>query len=191
VYYIEGYGSPTWRAEDFGNRLVALVQRYRSQGRRIIAITDEVTKAGKKGAWRIALQNFFHDKNMPMPVFHEFPRGGKGKDEKVRRIVTAASFWVDGHVKVVEGAPGYMQLLDQMKQIGQMQINRRLNNDWVDAMSDAFQPELYQPQRRADWSGRTKPPWERGSQLMEVDGLDLDEWDTQGWESEIPRPPIR
>jgi hypothetical protein len=187
VYFVEGFGSNTWRAEDFGNLLVTTVQRYRRQGKRIFAITDEVTMAGKKDAWRLALQNFFSDVGEPMPRFYQFDRGSA---KKIQRMVAAAAYWVDGHVRVCEGAPGATRLLDQMARIGQFMVNPKLKDDWADAGADAFHPELYQPMRRKDLQ---KAPWEANSKLFDVEGLDHDifESDTvRTWRSEHPREPI-
>lgn len=188
VYYIEGYGSNTWRGEDLGNRLVSTVQRYRKQGRRFFAITDEVTMAGKKGTWEANLRNYFHDVSEPMPNFIEFKRPAQ---RKTKRIVSALQFVVNGHFKFVDGAPGIHRLIDQMCKVGQMMVNPRLNDDWVDAFADAFQPELYQPMRRPHFTGRQKPPWERGSQLLDVDGLDTEMFTDDEWAKECPREPIK
>lgn len=188
VYIVEGHGSNTWRAEDFGKILVSLVQRYRRQGRKVFAITDEVTMAGKKDAWKLALTNFFNDVNEPMPQFYQFSRGGK---KKVERIATASSFWVDGHVRVVHGAPGVDRLMDQMAKIGQMMVNPRTHDDWADAHADAFEPELYSPMRR---TGPQKAPYERGATAIAMDGVDPDDWgndESRDWEMMCPRPPLR
>lgn len=193
VYFIEGYGSNLWRAEEFGSRLVQMVQRYRSQGKHIFALCDEVTMAGKKDAWRLALQNMFHDAGQKMPNWYEFQRGhasirGQAGTKKIHRIVAAASFWVDGHVRVVENAPGSERLLDQMARIGQMMYNPKMKDDWVDAAADAFQPELYQPMRRIS---QQKAPWERGGQVLRVEGLDLEMFEDDSWTSDMPRPVIK
>jgi len=188
VYVVEGYGSNTMRAENLGKLLVSTVQRYRRQGRRIFAITDEVTMSGKKDAWKLALRNFFSDVNEPMPTFYEFNRGGK---DKIKRIAAASAFWVDGHVKVVEGSPGSERLIEQMTRIGQMMANPKSKNDWADAHSDGFQPELYQPMRRVM---NQHAPYERGAQAFHVEGLrsdDFDDRDTMSWDYDNPRPPIR
>jgi len=185
VYFIEGYSSDRWRAEEFADRLVSTVQRYRSQGRRIRAITDEVTMAGKKGAWEMSLRNYFHDANEPMPTIISFRRGN---EMKINRIVAAASFMVHGHVRVVENAPGWKALRDQLNQIGQMQIKRNMRDDWVDCYSDVFQPELYSPMRRGL---NVKPPWEKGSQLLGMDDLDTDLFRNKDWDLEVARPPIK
>jgi hypothetical protein len=186
IYYIEGYGSATWRAEDFGNRLVSMVQRYRRQGRRVVAITDEVTMSGKKDAWKLALRNFFSDVNEPMPNFIQFDRQSRKKSQ---RMNAAAAFWVDGHVRVIEGAPGAQQLMEQMAKISQYMLNDKLKDDWCDVASDAVHPDLYQPMRRI---GNQKAPWQKGAQLLAVDGLDPDMFteDIYGRE-DGPRPPIR
>jgi hypothetical protein len=188
VYYIEGYGSNRWRGEDLAKRIVELVQRYRRQGRRFFAITDEVTMAGKKGMWELNLRNYFADAGEPMPMFKEFQRGGHGR--KAERIVAFAQMIVHGHVKFVESAPGLNRLIDQLCRIEQMKISRRISDDWADAMSDSIHPELYNPMRQAKFTGRQNPPWERGSMLMEVEGLDMEDFRDDDWRKECPRPPI-
>ena len=187
VYVIEGFGNTTLRAEDFGKLLVSTVQRYRRQGLKIIAITDEKTRAGKKDAWRLTLQNFFADVNEPMPRFIEFERGSTKKYE---RLHSASTFWVDGHVRWVKGAPGNDRLTEQMARIGQYAVNPRIKIDWVDAHSDAFQKELYSPMRRAGEA----TPWDRGASPLPGDGLMVSDFDddTSGdWSNVVPRPPIR
>lgn len=187
VYVIECHASPTWRMEDFGHRLVSLVQRYRQRGRRIIGISGEVSMAGLKGSLHANLRNFFADSNEPMPPYHEFPRGGT---KKVDRMVAAASFWVDGHVKVVEGAPGIPELLSQMSKIGQFMVNPRLRNDRVDAHSDAFQSVFYNPMKRL---GPARP-YGNNSRPIETEGLDtgmFDDSEVASWMRDNPRPPMR
>lgn len=189
VYVIEGYGSIRWRAEDFGNRLVATCQRYRSQGRKIFRITDETTRAGKKGVWAISLRNMFADANEPFPggTLLEFERGDT---KKYSRLSTAATFWVDGHVRVVKGAPGVDRLMEQMAKIGQYAVNPRTKIDWADAHSDAFQPQLYNPMRPND---PKRPPWDRGAYPISIDGLDtrqFDDDDMRVWRNGNPRPPL-
>lgn len=190
VYVVEGYGSNTWRAEDFAKRLVMMHQRYRAQGRRVFAITDEVTMAGKKGAWISSLRNYFHDANEPMPPFIEFNRGGT---KKIQRIIAAISYVVDSHVKFVDGGPGIAELIEQLSRVGQMMVNRRMRDDRADAFADAFQPELYQPMRRGmGEKADAKPPWDRSSRVLEIEGLDLADFqEDDSWTSLCPRQPIR
>lgn len=190
VYVIEGYGNATMRAEDFGKLLVSTVQRYRRLGYKITAITDEKTRAGKKGSWALNLQNFFADVNEPMPRFIEFERGSTKKYE---RLHSATTFWVDGHVRWVRGAPGMDRLTEQMARIGQYAVNPRIKIDWADAHSDATQAELYQPMRRAGMPS----PLDRGATIIETDGVssadfrDSDDHDLRSWASRLPREPIR
>jgi hypothetical protein len=187
VYVIEGFGNQTLRAEDFGKLLVSTVQRYRRQGLHVFAITDEKTRAGKKDSWRLALVNFFSDVNEPMPHFIQFERGATKKYE---RLHAATTFWVDGHVRWIKGAPGVDRLCEQMARIGQYAVNPRLKIDWADAHSDAFQPELYSPMRRQE----QRTPWDRGATAIHVDGMNMDDFDSdemRTWSSLVPREPIR
>jgi len=188
VYVIEGYGNATMRAEDFGKLIVTTVQRYRRNGFKIIALTDEKTRAGKKGSWELNLKNYFSDANEPMPRFIEFERGSTKKYE---RLHSAAMFWVDGHVRVIRDAPGVNKLCEQMAKIGQYAVNPRIKIDWADAHSDAFHPDLYQPMRRA---GNQTSPWDRGATPIAVDGLnpsDFDNDEARAWRDLVPREPIR
>jgi hypothetical protein len=187
VYVIEGHGNTSMRAEDFGRMLVTTVQRYRKLGFKITAITDEKTRAGKKGVWELTLRNFFHDANEPMPRFIEFERGSTKKFE---RLHTASTFWVDGHVRVLKGSPGIERLCEQMARIGQYAVNPRIKIDWADAHSDAFQPDLYQPMRRAV----PQTPFDRGSTPIPMEGMDPRDYDDdemRHWNEVVPREPIR
>ena len=189
VYIIEGDGSPMWRGEDFKNRLVALCGRYRRMGRKIFRITDEVTMAGKKGVWATDLVNAFNDANEPFPGGRllEFQRHSQRKSA---RMVAAAHFWVDGHVRVVKGAKGVDRLMEPMAKIGQMMVNPKLKDDWVDAHSDAFQPELYVGMRRqADKKGG----YMRGAIPIGDDGVTGQDWeddDARNWREQVPREPL-
>lgn len=184
VYIVEGHGSNTWRGEDMANRLVATVQRYRRQGRNIFAITDEKTRAGKKGVWATLLQNYFHDVNERMPRFIEFERGSTKKE---LRLHAATQFWVDGHVRVVRGAPGVDRLCAQMARIGQYTFDKKIKIDWADAHSDAFQEEVYRPMRRYS---KMPAPWEAESRMIGIPGLDLEQFRDDDLTSANPRPPI-
>lgn len=189
VYFIEGYGDHRWRGEDLAMRLVATAQRYRRQGRRVRAITGEVTMSGMKGIWADNLANYFHDKGEAMPQYIEFQRGGQNK--KITRIVAGVQFIVDGRVKFVEGCPGLKQIIDQLCRVEQMKVSSRIPNDWVDAFSDTFQSDLYNPARMTRYTGRQKPPWEHGSKLLDVEGLDFESFKDDDWARENPREPIR
>ncbi|HLC22105.1 MAG TPA: hypothetical protein VJM10_08395, partial [Candidatus Methylomirabilis sp.] len=189
VYVVEVHGNPYWRAEDFGKQLVTKVQAYRRQGKTIFAIGDEEESGGKSGAWKISLGNMFADVGQPMPQFYQWNRYSGPK--KVARFEAAATFWVDGHVRLVEGAPGIDSLMKQMSQIGQYRINPRLHDDFIDAHADAFQPELYQPMRRVP---QQRPPWERGATAIEVEGLDrraFQDDEYSQWAAENPRAPLK
>lgn len=183
VYIIEGYGSHSWRAEDFANQLVSLVQRYRRMGRHIFRITDEMTGAGKKEAWNMALQSRFADAGIPLPggKLLEFKRGGTKKEQ---RLVTAASFWVDGHVRVIGDAPGADRVMSQMGKIGQYMVNKKVKIDWADAHSDAFEPELYQPMKRA----QPRSPYLPGARPIPGEYSFEDDNDYE-WRQENPRLP--
>lgn len=192
VYFIEGYGDMYWRPEDFANRIVSLVQRYRNEGRRIAAITAELPMSGMKGLPEINLRNYFSDANERMPRYLEFTRGNAGK---VDRIVAAVDFWVDGHVRVIRNAPGWDRLQEQMARIGEMQLTvragRRLHrkDDWVDAMADAFRPELYQPMRRPQGANRGQAQDNAMHDGMDRRMRQTDE--DQAWYEDNPRRPMR
>lgn len=194
VYVLECNYSNVWRGEDLAKRLVSKVQQYRSQGRRIFAITDEPTMSGKKGVWEPLLKNYFHDANEPMPPFYEFDRHSSPKASHTLggptgRLVAAANFIVDGHVKFVKGGPGLMGLIDQLVKIGQYMVNKKIKIDRADAFSDAFQPELYQGMRRHE-----PRPGGYGRGASPIDGSFAGDWDddeSRTWREQTPREPLR
>lgn len=161
VYYVEGYGSNTWRNEDFGNKLVSIVQRYRAMRRRVALITDELEFGGKAGSWEALLRNYFHHVNLPMPPLIFLNRAGKNK---TARITEAAGYWADGHVKVIRDAPGAERLIKQMTEIGTGGFD-----DWSDAAADVFNKEVYVPMRRlgAD-SGDSPIPHYPGDEYLKT-----------------------
>lgn len=190
VYYIEGDGSMYWRDEEFAARLVSLVQRYRRKGFRVRGISNDKAKAGLTGIWATNLRNKFADANEPMPPHFEFNRGST---QKILRISAVVNFWTDGHVKVVADSPGHERLFAQMERIGEMQLvaesgrKSRKKDDWLDPMTDAFEPCFYQPMRRPMVN---QAPWEKDAVTLPIEGIDPDLFTNQNrdWS---PREPIR
>jgi hypothetical protein len=137
VYYLEGYGSDRWRIEDFTDELIKIVQRRKRELYRIRCITDEKEMGGKTGAWTNWLQSAFHGAGLVLPPIIQL---GRTRSRKHIRIQEAAGFWVDGHVRLVRGAPGVQKLIAQMVRAG---ISS--HDDWADAAADVFAPDVYQP----------------------------------------------
>lgn len=135
AYYLEGHGSVVWRMEDFLDRLVALIQKYRRSGRHIILVDEEV--GGKLGTWEYAIRAACNSKNMSMPAFIGLNRG---MTKKLKRITEAAGFWQDGYVRLVRDAPGVHSLVREMIAIGNSK-----HDDWSDAAADVFNPKVYTP----------------------------------------------
>lgn len=155
VYFLEGYGSNRWRIEDFNNKLISVLQRLRAQKRWPFILTDEAEVGGKYGTWELTIQSWCHSAGIPSPAILLLNRGAK---KKVSRIVEAASYWVDGHVKLVKGAPGVDKLVDQMLRIG-----TSATDDWADAGSDVFAKTVYVPMRRSgekNLSPVPQRPWD-------------------------------
>lgn len=137
VFFIEGYGSNTWRIEDFTDELIRLCQKYKRLGKRIRIMTDEREMGGKATTWESWLRSSFSGAGMVMPPFISLTRS---KTKKEIRIREAAGFWVDGHVRLVRGAPGAHRLVQQMVRLGVA-----AHDDWADAAADVFAPEVYRP----------------------------------------------
>ena len=155
VYYEEGYGSNSWRIEEFSAKLVAICQRLRAQGRRIIAIIDERIPGGKEGTWEAYLRNVFSDAGMFLPRLIMLTRQ---HTNKVERHTEAAGYWVDGRVRLVRNAPGAHKLVRQMLQIGVS-----AHDDWADCASDVFNQEVYRPMVAMDQGENPLPkrPFDR------------------------------
>jgi phage terminase large subunit-like protein len=143
VYYLEGHGSSIWRMEEFLDKLIVMIQKYRRHGRHII-LTDEPEPGGKTGVWEYAIRTACHAKNMPAPPLVTLTRSRRNKD-KIGRMVEAASYWTEGYVHILRDAPGVNQLIDQMAKIG----NAR-HDDWADAAADIFNPKVYTPLKKVE-----------------------------------------
>jgi hypothetical protein len=137
VYYIEGYGSDSWRVEDFTTRFINLLKKYRSALNPIIAYTDEKEALGRSGTWRAYLRGACEGDGVRLPRVVECQRQGRNKLQRIRE---ALAFWVDGHVKLVKDAPGVEFLIYQALRVGYSR-----HDDWVDAMADVFHQEIYKP----------------------------------------------
>ena len=156
VYFLEGQGSNRWRIEEFNTQLVLILQKLRAKRQWPFVLTDEAEFGGKYGTWELTLQSWCHAVGLPSPVVVLLNRAGK---KKVTRIIEAASYWVDGHVKLVKNAPGADKLIDQMLRIGTSS-----HDDWADCGADVFAKTIYQPVRR--FGDRETPsypsrPWDR------------------------------
>lgn len=155
VYFLEGYGSNRWRVDDFNTQLVILLQRLKKERKWPFIMTDEAEVGGKYGTWELTIQSWCHGAGLPSPFFQPLNRGGK---KKITRIIESASYWVDGHVKLVEDAPGLDKLVSQMLKIGTSAYD-----DWADAAADVFAKEVYAPKRRAgalDQQPQVVRPWD-------------------------------
>lgn len=139
VYFLEGYSSREWRAEDFNNKLTYILKSLRARSMWPYKITDETEMGGKQGTWELTIVNWCASAGLPPPNVQLLSRGGKSK---LSRQLAAATFWVDGRVKLVRDAPGADQLVDQMLKIGVSD-----HDDWSDAGADVFHPEVYNPMR--------------------------------------------
>ncbi len=151
VYYLEGIGSSTWNVIDSNNHLITMLQKYKKLGKWPFVLTDEIEPGGKGGTWEITLQSWCHAVGLPMPLYLAINRHSK---RKLLRLTEAASYWLDGHVKIVEGAPGVERLIDQMIKIGTSAYD-----DWADTAADVFNKDVYRPQRlEAQREDPTLPP---------------------------------
>ena len=170
VYYLEGYGSNRWRVEDFNDQLIMLLQKLKARKQWPFALTDEQEVGGKYGTWELTIQSWCHGAGLPAPPIKLLSRGGRKKNS---RIIQAAAYWVDGHVKLVRSAPGLDNLISQMLQIG-----TSAHDDWADASADVFHSEVYRPARIAgqrDLQPYLSRPWDRELQV----GATLDDFDAR------------
>ena len=97
---------------------------------------------GKRGGWETALRSWFIGAGVKrVPRIITLSRGGgRNVTSKNNRIAAAIPYWVDGHVKLVQGAPGVEKLIHQMTRLG-----IATHDDWADASADVFHPDVYTP----------------------------------------------
>lgn len=163
VYYIEGYGSNKWNHDQFTEKLVEILLRYKKEGKRIYCITDEQETGGKQGLWEAHLLNSARSVNVNLPRLITMKRGNKNK---TRRIIEASAFWADGHMKLVIGAPGLTSLVSQMIRIG-----IATHDDWSDAASDVFANEVYKPMLVRKGNVHSPIPVRPGDEILKTHSL--------------------
>lgn len=136
VYVLEVQGSNWWRAEDFLKLLVEKVGEYKRKGYKIGAITDDKQVGGHEGSWALNIQNAFTDSKVYPPAF--IPLSRQNRTKKEVRHVHAAAHVVDGRVFFANNCPNLERLLEQLTHIG-----ANFQDDYIDAFSDSFVPEIY------------------------------------------------
>jgi hypothetical protein len=140
VYYVEGYGSNTWTPEVFLDKLSGILNRYRKERRRILYLTDEINPGDKykgESLWKETLKSWLIGaglERLPQIELIARPRGQGGST----KIMQAFSYWWDGHVKVVRGAPGEEVFTEQVTRYGILGMD-----DWITAFTDCFTPKIY------------------------------------------------
>lgn len=135
VVFCGAWSSHLWRIEHFLDKLVQIVRQCRYEGKQIRLMTDEAEIGGKVGSWETVLNSAFNGANVRMPPLILLHRGGK---KKLARIIAGASYWIDGHVKLLRDAPGIDNLIGQMTKIG-----TSAHDDHADCASDVFNKEVY------------------------------------------------
>lgn len=185
VYFLGGYGANNWRVEQFNDQLVILLQKLKRERRSPFVLTDEAEIGGKTGTWEMTIQSWCHQANLVAPRIELLQRGGR---KKVARIIGAAAYWVNGNVKLVEGAPGVGQLVDQMLRIG-----TSAHDDWADAGADVFHKMVYTPSRRGNLND-TQPtvvrPWDKELQNGGITEDDLRDLYDKSYGEYVGREPI-
>jgi hypothetical protein len=140
VYYHEGYGSNAWTPETFLDKLSGVLHKLREQRKRIVALTDEINPGDKyKGGsmWAQTLRSWLVGAGIKrIPQIELIPRS-KGSTASVK-VMQAFSFWWDGHVKLIRGAPGLETLTEQVARYGILGMD-----DWIRAFTDCFTPKIY------------------------------------------------
>jgi predicted phage terminase large subunit-like protein len=158
VYFLEGYGSRTWKVDEFLTQLVECIRRLRISGYRVSAITDEREIGGKTGTYELLMSQAFRMSGVRMPRFVQIARG---PTKKLNRLHEAAAYYKEGYVHLVRGAPGLERLIDQMSRIGTSD-----HDDWADAASDVFNPEVYIPARTRDQERQPPFPLRSGDAVL-------------------------
>jgi hypothetical protein len=142
VYYLEGWDSNTWSAEEFLDTLVGIIKRLKqTQGARPFAVTDERALGGKNDIMENLIWSHCAQYGVVSPPVVLLNRGGTKKEIRIRE---AAGYWKNGKVKLVRGAPGVETLRTQMLRIGVS-----AHDDMADCAADVFNEEIYTPERVA------------------------------------------
>jgi hypothetical protein len=142
IWYIEGYSSNVWRAEDFYKKVGELMESYYTKKRKIFVVTADLETGGQRGSINHAIVNECRERKVPVGFRYEMlSRGGT---KKADRMLAPFSFWANGFVKLRRNAPGIQKLTKQVTTI-QSILAGGGHDDWADCAADAFHPKVYRP----------------------------------------------
>lgn len=172
VIFLFGFGSALYDVERFTAQLTKDIMRFDDdpllQNYKIMGVTDEVTAAGKKGAWFAYFRQYMASMGRFAPPCFELSRGGS---MKTTRVANAAAYIKSGRVQVLRGAPGAREYCNQM--IHWRTLGKR-KKDWADAGADVFDKQTYRPATTSrpavDTDGRPTSGLYRGKWPRTLDG---------------------
>jgi hypothetical protein len=160
VYFLEGHRSNLWRAEEFGDRLVGILQRLRREKRYPFVITDEQSLGGKQGGFELLVETWCAGAGLYAPPLVLINRQGKKKEMRIRE---AAGYWADGKVRLVRHAPEIEHLVKEMLKVGVSRFD-----DMADAAADVFNPEVYVPERVLGRDHQAMVPRRPGDEYLQI-----------------------
>jgi hypothetical protein len=150
--------SEKWSGEEFDSQLIRVLYDLRRRGIRIRGLTDEVEQGGKRGVYRQHLEQLIGGAGLRPFDIYQFNRSGS---RKVIRIREAASYWLDGFVRLVDDAENLELLIDEMLKIGRSQFD-----DISDAASDVFRPEIWRGRQNIGVDEQPILPMQPGDDIL-------------------------
>lgn len=162
VYYLEGHRSNAWRAEEFLDTLVGIIQKVKKErGVRPFVITDEKVLGGKNDIFENLVWSHCAAAGVVAPPVLLLARGNKRKSVRIREAV---GYWVNGKVRLVRRSPGLEALVSEM-----LRIDVSAHDDMADAAADVFHEEVYTPETVIGRENAQGPPprrpWDEELQL--------------------------
>jgi len=141
VVYLDAAVSKDWQIDDFLSALSKMIWKWGKRPHRIRYLTDEVPPGDtfKGGSlWKDNLRSWLitagHE-HLP-----EFVMISRRRGKESTKILQSFSYWRDGKVKLVRGAPFVETLVEQA-----MRYGITGEDDLIRAFTDCFTPSIYKP----------------------------------------------
>jgi hypothetical protein len=139
--------SRTWTSEKFDRALLRVLTSLDNRNIRVRCITDEKEVGGKDGIYAKHLRTMITQAGFRCPEIVQFTRQGTKKHERIR---TAAGYWSDGYVKLIDDCENLHILIDQM-----LKLEGATYDDAADACADVWNQGVW---RRPSRGGDQQPP---------------------------------
>jgi hypothetical protein len=146
VYLDKVWTSNSARVDQFNDQLINILRDLKRRNIRVRAITDEPEPGGKRGSWKMLIEQAIAGAGLRIPEIIQITRQGT---KKILRLKTAAGYWAEGYFRILvpfdqdgkpirDADPGVEAAVQEMLRIG-----KSYYDDISDALADVWHSELW------------------------------------------------